>query len=325
LKDSGRLQRVYVEITNVCNLRCRFCPGTDRPPAFMDPAFLGRILEQIAPLTGRVCLHVLGEPLLHPDFPAIMTRCAEAGIEVDLTTNGILLSRRAGTLLAAPALRQVNFSLQALRTVDGFDREALESILDFCLQAVRQRPELYVNLRLWTLDDRHDPMRDDFNAPVLDLVAQRLGIARPTPPAGRKSLRLQGRVYLHADTVFDWPGGLTGKAQARGFCHALSTHCAVLADGTVCPCCLDADGRLALGNLHESTLTDILASPRARAMRQGFARGELTEEVCRHCAYCRRFQSRAQRLHAAHRAQRKNSDTTSWTTTTVPPATPFRD
>lgn len=325
MKDSGRLQRVYVEITNVCNLRCTFCPGTARPPAFMDQAFLGRVLGQVAPLTGRVCLHVLGEPLLHPDFPAIMARCAETGVEVDLTTNGLLLGRRAEVLLEAPALRQVNFSLQALRTADGFDREALERILAFCLQAVRQRPELYVNLRLWTLDDRHDPMRDDFNAPVLDLVAQRLGIPRPTPPAGRKSLRLLGRVYTHADTIFQWPGDPAGVASARGFCHALSTHCAVLADGTVCPCCLDAEGRLALGSLHESTLADILASPRARAMREGFARGELTEDVCRHCAYCRRFQSRAQRLHATHRAQRQHSDTTSWTTTAAPPATPFPD
>lgn len=322
---SGRLQRVYVEITNVCNLRCRFCPGTKRAAAIMDPAFFGRVLEQAAPLTGQICLHVLGEPLLHPQFPEIIERCAASGIEVNLTTNGVLLDRRAELLLAAPALRQVNFSLQALRTPDGFDRDALERILSFCLQATRLRPELYVNLRLWTLDDRHDPMLDDFNAPVLDLVAQRLGIARPAPPAGRKSLRLLGRVYLHADTVFDWPGGLTGEARAQGFCHALSTHCAILADGTVCPCCLDADGRLALGNLHEASLADILASPRARVMRRGFARGELAEEVCRHCTYCRRFQSKAQRLHATHRAQRKHSEEAPWTTTAAPPATPSRD
>ncbi|HCU69902.1 MAG TPA: radical SAM protein, partial [Desulfomicrobium sp.] len=180
---SGRLQRVYVEITNVCNLRCRFCPGTQRAAAFMEPAFFGRVLEQVAPLTRQICLHVLGEPLLHPQFPEIMERCSEAGIEVNLTTNGVLLDRRADLLLTAPALRQVNFSLQALRTPDGFDRDALERILSFCLQASRLRPELYVNLRLWTLDDRHDPMLDDFNAPVLDLVAQRLGIARPAPAA----------------------------------------------------------------------------------------------------------------------------------------------
>lgn len=320
----GRLQRVYVEITNVCNLRCSFCPGTKRAAAFMAPAFFGRVMEQVAPLTGQICLHVLGEPLLHPQFPEIMERSAAAGIEVNLTTNGLLLDRRGELLLAAPALRQVNFSLQALRTSDDFDRDALERILSFCLQAMRQRPELYINLRLWTLDDRHDPMLGDFNAPVLDRVAQRLGIALPAPTAGRKSLRLTGRVYLHADTVFDWPGDLTGEAQAQGFCHALSTHCAILADGTVCPCCLDAEGRLALGNLHEAPLVEILAAPRARAMRQGFARGELTEEVCRHCTYCRRFQSKAQRLHATHRAQRKHSEEASWTITAAQPATPSR-
>ena len=283
LQSSDGFQRIYVEITNVCNLRCPFCPGTARPPAFMDPAFFGRVLEQIAPLTRQVCLHVLGEPLLHPHFPEIMARCADTGIEVNLTTNGVLLDRRAEILLQAPVLRQVNF----------------------CLRAQTLRPALYVNLRLWTLETLQDPMHGAFNAQVLDLLATRLGIERPTPPRGRKSLRLRGRLYLHADTVFDWPGGMTAHDSARGFCHALSTHCAILADGTVCPCCLDADGRLALGSLHEASLAEILAAPRARAMREGFARGELVEEVCRHCTYCRRFKSRAQGLHASKRTERQ--------------------
>lgn len=305
LQNCEGLQRVYVEITNVCNLRCPFCPGTARPPAFMDPAFFGRVLEQIAPLTRQVCLHVLGEPLLHPHFPEIMARCADTGIEVNLTTNGVLLDRRAEILLQAPALRQVNFSLQALQAPEGPDLPALERILAFCLQAQTLRPALYVNLRLWTLETLQDPMHGAFNAQVLDLLATRLGIERPSPPRGRKSLRLRGRLYLHADTVFDWPGGMTAHDSARGFCHALSTHCAILADGTVCPCCLDADGRLALGSLHEASLAEILAAPRARAMREGFARGELVEEVCCHCTYCRRFKSRAQGLHASKRTERQ--------------------
>lgn len=305
MKAPGLFARVYVEITNACNLRCPFCPGTARPPAFMDPDLFGRVLREVAPLTEQVCLHVLGEPLLHPHFPDIMERCARAGVEVNLTTNGVLLDRHADLLLRAPALRQVNFSLQALQTEGGFDREALERILGFCTEAAQRRPGLYVNLRLWTLDTQRDAMDDAFNAPVLDLVARRLGIARPEAPGGRKSLRLLGRIYLHADTVFDWPGDLHGHARTLGFCHALSSHCAILADGTVCPCCLDADGRLALGSLREAPLAEILGSPRARAMREGFARGELVEEVCRHCAYCRRFESRAQRLSAEYRANRK--------------------
>ena len=317
-----RFQRVYVEITSICNLRCDFCPGTTRPPTIMDTAFFGRVLAQVAPLTRQVCLHVLGEPLLHPHFPEIMALCAKAGVEVNLTTNGTLLDRHADSLLAAPALRQVNFSLQALRSPQGFDTDSLERILGFCLDALRQRPELYVNLRLWTLENLRAP-GGEFNALILGRMAEALGIAQPDPPPGRKSLRLTGRVYLHADTVFQWPGDATPEDSKLGFCHALSGHCAILADGTVCPCCLDADGRLALGSLHEASLVDILATPRARAMLEGFARGELVEEVCRSCAYCRRFKSRAQRLHATRRTKTAALDALPWTTTPAPPKPPF--
>lgn len=309
-----RLERVYVEITNTCNLRCDFCPGTSRAPASMEPAFFRHVLGQVAPLTRQVCLHVLGEPLLHPQFSEIMDLCAEAGVEVNLTTNGMLLGRRAQTLIKAEALRQVNFSLQALRTPGGIDMDALNGILDFSLKASRIRPGLYVNLRLWTLDTLQDAPGGKFNTLVLDRIAERLGVPRPAPPAGRKSLRLLGRIYLHADTAFEWPGDMTVQESGRGFCHALSTHCAILVDGTVCPCCLDAEGRLALGSLHESGLGEILDTQRARAMREGFARGRLVEGICRRCTYCRRFKSRAKKVFRAQEAQPGAQDQTPWTT-----------
>jgi radical SAM protein with 4Fe4S-binding SPASM domain len=290
-----RFQRVYVEITNICNLRCDFCAGTTRRPASMDPAFFEHVLRQIAPLTGQVCLHVLGEPLLHPHFGTIMDLCADAGAQVNLTTNATLLPEKSGLLLQSRALRQINFSMQSLRRGDGLDHDTLEAILEFSRQAACLRPELYINFRLWTLDSLNAPVRSDFNAAVLARVAASLGCETPHLPPGRKSARLAGRAYLHLDTVFDWPGDLTTQEREHGFCHALSTHCAILADGTVCPCCLDADGRIALGNLHDAPLDAILDSPRARAMAAGFAAGRLAEEICRHCTYCRRFKSRAQR------------------------------
>ena len=290
-----RFQRVYVEITNICNLRCDFCAGTTRAPASMEPTFFGRVLEQIAPLTDQVCLHVLGEPLLHPRFEAIMDLCAAAGIQVNLTTNATLLPGKEESLLQSKALRQINFSMQSLRRSEGLDSDTLTAILEFSRQAIRLRPELYINLRLWTLKSLHSPSHSDFNAAVQENIASVLECEIPPLPPGRKSVKLKGRVYLHQDTVFAWPGDLDAQERTSGFCHALATHCAILVDGTVCPCCLDADGRMGLGNLHDTPLGEILNSPRARAMAEGFAAGRLVEKVCRHCTYCRRFKRQAQR------------------------------
>ena len=65
-----------------------------------------------------------------------------------------------------------------------------------------------------------------------------------------------------------------------------------LSDGTVVPCCLDHEGTLALGNLFRQELADMLAAPLARAMREGFERGERAAPLCRRCGYAERFGAR---------------------------------
>ena len=66
-----------------------------------------------------------------------------------------------------------------------------------------------------------------------------------------------------------------------------------MSDGTVVPCCLDADGNLALGNLFESDLESILSSERARNIYDGFTRRRACEELCRKCGYAKRFSNKS--------------------------------
>ena len=59
----------------------------------------------------------------------------------------------------------------------------------------------------------------------------------------------------------------------------------MLVDGTVVPCCLDSAGVLDLGNLFQQNLDEVLASPRARAIYDGFTRHKAVEPLCRRCGY----------------------------------------
>lgn len=256
----------------------------------MDPTVFAALLPMLADQTRLICPHVLGEPLLHPRFGDFAEACAQHGMDMNLTTNGMLLHRH--DLLHMPALRQINFSLQALVRKDDIDEDALHSILAFCTTALQARPELYINLRLWTEASLRETSETQQTALLLDSIAAGLRMPRPSLPPGRKSLRLTGRLYLHRDTVFDWPGTPGVPERQRGFCHALSTHCAILVDGTVCPCCLDAQGSMPLGNVLQTPLAVILAGDRARAIATGFTDGLLLEDTCRHCSYCRRFTHR---------------------------------
>ena len=55
------------------------------------------------------------------------------------------------------------------------------------------------------------------------------------------------------------------------------------------PCCLDGEGVINLGDLHVSSLEEILNSKRAKAMLEGFAKNKAVEELCVKCSYKDRF------------------------------------
>ena len=120
------LKRVYIEITNICNLSCAFCPGTRRDGAFMAPADFARVLRRLKGVTEHIYLHVMGEPLLHPELPALLALAAEGRFNVYVTTNGTLLWERGAALLAAPAVRKVSVSLHSM---EGNGVEALTDYL----------------------------------------------------------------------------------------------------------------------------------------------------------------------------------------------------
>jgi hypothetical protein len=52
---------------------------------------------------------------------------------------------------------------------------------------------------------------------------------------------------------------------------------------------LDSDGTIALGNVLREDLSDILNSPRAKAMVNGFSRRYAVENLCRRCGYAQKF------------------------------------
>ena len=105
----------------------------------------------------------------------------------------------------------------------------------------------------------------------------------------RKGTRIGDRIFLEYGDKFDWPDLTAPEGSHRVFCHGLRDQIGVLCDGTVVPCCLDHEGDLALGNLHSQSMEEILASPRAKAIYDGFSRRSAPEELCRKCGYARRF------------------------------------
>jgi radical SAM protein with 4Fe4S-binding SPASM domain len=257
-------KKVYLEISNICNVQCSFCPVVDKDKKLMDVFEFETALKEVAPVAEVVCLHLLGEPLAHPRFSEILDVCEKYPTQIDLTTNGILIKRYQERILRSPSIRQVNFSIQAYK--DNFPERDLGPYLlplfEFATSAHMLRPELYINFRLW-----NQQSNDSNNEEVFSKIESHFHIAinRNVETGAIKSKRIWNRLYLHFD------------------------HIGIHADGTVVPCCLDKSGAINLGNVRQQSLQEILASERFVKMRDGFLKGVRVETFCQHCSFINRF------------------------------------
>lgn len=276
-------KRAYVEITNICNLRCAFCPGTKRPERFMPPEEFRILARRLRPYTGFLYLHVMGEPLLHPQLGELLEIGAAEGFRLCLTTNGTLLEARHELLLSAPALHKLSVSLHSM---EGNNAGALGGYLTGVWESVQALSQagIICALRLWNIGGQ-----ETRNGEILAFLGDRLGThPLDLPQLRRGSWKLGQRLYLEQAEKFDWPE-LEGPERAAGFCLGLRDQVAVLVDGTVTPCCLDHEGDIPLGNLLAEELDGILASPRARAICDGFSQRRPSEALCRRCGFAERF------------------------------------
>ncbi len=279
-----KLNKVYLEITNICNLCCPFCPGTKRARGSLSPEGFRVLAGRLRPHTDRLYLHLMGEPLLHPRLGELLDIAEELTFSVTLTTNGVLLPERAGVLCGSPAVKKVSVSLHSFQ---GEER-ALPAYLDGCLSFAQRAAGAGKRcvLRLWDLEREGDREGPALDRSVLDRLEK--VIPRPWREDWQGTALAPG-IYLEREARFVWPGLDGPDLGPAGFCRGLRDHVGVLWDGTVVPCCLDHEGDIPLGDLYRETLEGILGSPRARAVYDGFSRRQAAEPLCRTCGYRLRF------------------------------------
>lgn len=276
------LKKAYVEITNQCNLHCAFCPKTARAPRRMTAEEFSLVLARLEGHVSYLYLHVMGEPLSHPQLAEFLDMAAARGMKVCITTNGTLLARQEETLLAARSLHKVSVSLHSFEGNGGAAEQEegyLRAVWHFADKAAAQG--IIVALRLW-----NEGGAEANNGAIKAFWRRRY--PGEWPEVRRGSFRLRENLYLERAKKFDWPD-LSAPVRGTQFCLGLRDQIGILADGTVVPCCLDHEGDIALGNLYTQSLDEILQSERAAALREGFSCRRPTEELCRRCGFATRF------------------------------------
>lgn len=273
-----RFKKVYVEITNRCNFNCSYCCSSVREKRFVSPEDFSAILFSIKPYTDYIYLHVLGEPLLHPQLDILLDEAAKQGFYVNLTTNGSLLQRRRELLLRS-AIRQFNLSLHDAE--ENLPESQWLSYLEVASRFAKDKSsDSYFSLRLW------NRVGDDvsrFNQLCLSFLSDFWKVDMSDAFSSRNK-KLADHVYFQNAARFSWPGEKRLQVHRRS-CYAVRDHVAILVDGTVVPCCLDANGAMPLGNLFEQPFADIIVSERAQRILEGFRRQEVVEPICADCGF----------------------------------------
>jgi radical SAM protein with 4Fe4S-binding SPASM domain len=291
LKMKKRFKKVYVEITNRCNLQCAFCASSKSESRFITLSEFRHIAGQVRPFSDYIYLHVLGEPLLHPALGAILDIAENERLKVNLTTNGTLLGKWVDDLMNKPALRQINISMHSKggSTESGPAEAYIESILKTVKKLITGS-HVIVSIRLWNISQQNKES-STFNKVVIRRIHEVFPEwdSQALPLKGKEGYTIAERLYLNTDQVFTWPNMDAPFIRNDGFCYGLKDQLAVLADGTVVPCCLDCEGVINLGNIYQQSLEEIMTGERALKITEGFSRRHLSEELCRRCSFRTRF------------------------------------
>ena len=268
-------KKIYVEITNICNLSCSFCSKVKKAQRTMTKEEFTHILKEIKPYTDNIYLHVKGEPLLHPQIIEFLNIASEQNINVNITTNGVLFSKKVEALSKCKSLKKINFSLHSENNIPNY----IESIFE----SVEKLPQdITVVYRLWTLKN------GEFDEKSTKTVEKLINYYNLSPEIVEKiykenNVKIKSTIYVDKDNEFEWPS-ITNH-NSCGFCHALKTHIAILVDGTVVPCCLDSNGIINLGNIYNESLDTIINSDRYQKLKKSFQDRHPSEDLCKSCTY----------------------------------------
>lgn len=269
------MKRIYIEITNMCNLSCSFCHGTSREGRMMSEEEFRFIADNVTGRAESLFFHVMGEPLLHPQLPEFIKYASGRGFKTCVTTNGTLLPDRVEEIISAKPYK-VSISLHS-QEANGISEleEYLHNCTDFAGMLAGEGG--YCALRLWNSGGE-----DRQNEKIISIIRS----CFPGPwVKTRSGYRVADRIFIESGERFEWPDPEAEYSGDELFCYGLRDQIAILVDGTVVPCCLDADGNISLGNIFENSLEEIMSTDRARRIYDGFTIHKAVEELCKRCGY----------------------------------------
>jgi len=260
-------KKIYLEITNNCNLDCSFCIKNNRQKKFMSIEEFKIILDKIKSKTNYLYFHVSGEPLLHPNINEFINLAKENSFNINITTNGYLIKR----IINNQNIRQINISLHSY---DKKYNKSLDNYLKDIFEVIdKLHNSTYFSLRFWANNINNSEIIKKLEEHFNKKIELKTGF------------EIKKNVFISMNKEFIWPDLNNEYYNEIGTCYALKDHIGILSNGDIIPCCLDANGIIKLGNIFDNNLDDIINGERYQNMLNGFKNNYKCEELCRKCNF----------------------------------------
>lgn len=250
-ESSFRPSVVWIEPTNICNLRCKMCPqGSDlmtRKKGMMDFSLLEKIIGEVKEWKPSIKFFHMGESLLHPRIGEMISYASKAGCFTMLNTNATLLDEGKAAMLLESGLDYISFSFdgatkevyETIRVGANFDR-TLKNIIGFLEMKGRSRKNKpFVTVEMVGMKDTEHEV-SGFRKQFESLPVDEIRIKKLVNWAGKVNVEGEAeKVYSDLSCVHPW------------------SFSVILWDGRVVPCCRDFDGKYVLGDVSKERLIDI--------------------------------------------------------------------
>ena len=279
-------KKIYIEITNICNLNCKFCPDTIRKKETITLKNFEEIIEKVHNYTKLVCLHVKGEPLLHNQLEEILKILEKYNLKANITTNGTLIKKKIEILKKSRAVRQINFSIHSMAQNENQEKQYLQDVFE----SVEKLENIIISYRLWNLRNIKE---NDINNTIIEEIEKYYNISNLKELLMESDfIQLKNNIFINQDVEFKWPGINKEIIIEKGRCLALKDQIAILVDGTVVPCCLDNNGDIPLGNILKERMEEILQKPKSITIKKNFEKSIITCELCKTCGFLKRLENK---------------------------------
>ena len=261
-----RFKKIYVEITNNCNLDCSFCNKNKRDKMFISIDNFNTLLDKVKDYTDHLYFHVIGEPLLHPNINELID-IASKDFFVNITTNGYLIKR----IESNKNIRKLSISLHSY---DSKYNKSLDEYLNTIFDTVDKLLEYgtIIEYRLWI--DREN------NKEILNKLESKYKVKIDSD-----SIKIKNNLFFATEKEFIWPTFNNDYDCDIGSCLGTRDHVGILVDGTAVPCCLDSEGIINLGNVYKNDLNDIISSDLFKQINKGFLCNKKAHPLCKKCNF----------------------------------------